>query len=901
MSATTTTVRGRPVHRGEAAGRADLRRGAAHARPALRTLAGEQLLVAGGQLAAGVGNLAFSLVAARLLAPGAFADLSAFLALYLLVHVPAASLSAGSALSPALADALRGRALRIGAGVGAVLALGSLPIAGALHLPTAMVLALAAAAPTAGLLALERGRLYGVGRTRRAAASLLAEPVVRLAAGVALGAVLGPAGAAAGVTLAGWAALGVAYTPGQTGGAADVATAPVATVLAFLGLAVVQNQDVLVANAMLPAGEAGRFAVLSTLGGVAAFATTTVPFMLLPRARTGERCALPAALAVAGALGVAAVAVVALDPQQLVTAVFGARYAAAAALAVPYLVAMALLGVTRVLVAHACATGAARPALTVLGGAVVLHLGLLLAMGGDAAGIAHATLLASTALAAGTGAAAVIRLPTVREPVLRALGPRPTPTAWALAALVVFGLVVRLLASRGLWLDEATSVSQARLPFGQMLDQLRNGDVHPPLHHSVLWVTVRLLGTSELAVRLPSILATVALVPLLYLLGRELYDRRAGLAAAALATVAPFCVWYADEARMYGLFMLFATLALLMQARAIRRDRRADWALYALAAAALVWTQYFGALFVLAQQVGFAAAVWQRRVRLVHWLGALAGLALLVTPLMSFAMHQFDVNESSGKGFSAPSQAGASASQNEGLATPSVYSAITNVLWAITGYHSDATMERLGALWPAAMLGALGLLGRGRSRATQLLVVCAAIPMAGLFVLGQLKPFVFEVRYFCAAVPIALLLMARAATAFTQRAGAVVACVALLAATMGLAEADQQFNSSNPRDYDFRGALQEIRREARPGDLIVYEPAYLGSVVGYYGGGLRAEPLEPKAPRPRAGQRVFLLASFQDKAPFRKATVDAVLRMRRDHHLVESFNRPQIRVWEFTR
>jgi hypothetical protein len=118
---------------------------------------------------------------------------------------------------------------------------------------------------------------------------------------------------------------------------------------------------------------------------------------------------------------------------------------------------------------------------------------------------------------------------------------------------------------------------------------------------------------------------------------------------------------------------------------------------------------------------------------------------------------------------------------------------------------------------------------------------------------------------------------------------------------MGLAEADQQFNSSNPRDYDFRGAVQKIRGEARPGDLIVYEPAYLGSVVGYYGGGLPAKPLGPKPPRPRPGQRVFLLASFQDKAPFRKATVDAVLQMRRADRQVQSFDRPQIRVWEFTR
>ena len=73
---------------------------------------------------------------------------------------------------------------------------------------------------------------------------------------------------------------------------------------------------------------------------------------------------------------------------------------------------------------------------------------------------------------------------------------------------------------RGLWVDEAISVDQAQMPFGQMLDDMATTDVHPPLHHAVLWVTVRLFGTSELAVRLPSLLAGVALVPVMYWVGK---------------------------------------------------------------------------------------------------------------------------------------------------------------------------------------------------------------------------------------------------------------------------------------------------------------------------------------------------------------------------------------------
>ena len=75
------------------------------------------------------------------------------------------------------------------------------------------------------------------------------------------------------------------------------------------------------------------------------------------------------------------------------------------------------------------------------------------------------------------------------------------------------------------------------LPFGQMLDDMATTDVHPPLHHTLLWITVRIFGTSELAVRLPSLLAGVALVPVLYWVGRVVYDRRTGWVAAMLAAI----------------------------------------------------------------------------------------------------------------------------------------------------------------------------------------------------------------------------------------------------------------------------------------------------------------------------------------------------------------------------
>lgn len=60
---------------------------------------------------------------------------------------------------------------------------------------------------------------------------------------------------------------------------------------------------------------------------------------------------------------------------------------------------------------------------------------------------------------------------------------------------------------------------------------------HPPLSAWMIAASVRLLGTSELAVRLPAIISGGALTMLLYSLGSRLASREAGALAAALANV----------------------------------------------------------------------------------------------------------------------------------------------------------------------------------------------------------------------------------------------------------------------------------------------------------------------------------------------------------------------------
>ncbi len=290
----------------------------------------------------------------------------------------------------------------------------------------------------------------------------------------------------------------------------------------------------------------------------------------------------------------------------------------------------------------------------------------------------------------------------------------------AMVALCVAAAAVRVATSRGLWVDEAISVSQAQLPFGEMLADVRNTDVHPPLHHALLWVTVRLFGTSEFAVRLPSLIAGVALVPVVGWVGRLLYDRRTGWVAAVLAAIAPFGVWYSQEARMYSLFMLFAALAIGLQVQALRRGR----------------TRRLGAVRggdrsdavdpVLRRAAGARPAVGVRPSCCGAGATTPSGAACSCVAGSSASpwsrwrccrccrscATSSPPTADRGVGLT-PGQAGAGSSTLGG--TISIYAVGANLIWAMLGYHADGVMVQLAALWPLLMLLALVMLGRGRS------------------------------------------------------------------------------------------------------------------------------------------------------------------------------------------
>jgi len=463
-----------------------------------------------------------------------------------------------------------------------------------------------------------------------------------------------------------------------------------------------------------------------------------------------------------------------------------------------------------------------------------------------------------------------------------------------LAGVTVAGLALRLAVPRGIWLDEAISIHQAHLSIHDLFENLQYGDRHPPLHHLVLWLTVKAFGDGEMAVRIPSIVAGTLAIPALYLLGRELYDRRTGLVAAAFGAASPLLIWYSQEARMYAFVELFGLLALWTQLRAIRNPSMANWAAYILATAALLWSHYFGLLLIVVQQLIWVGVLIHRRrtgepIRAMG-LGfaySLAVLAMQLVPLLVFAHKQFD---STGAALGSPSGT---------YDSLSFYAVVSNMAWALWGYHPDNITELLAAGWPLLLLLSLLLLGRGGSRQTIILAVAAIIPIVILIGVALYDRELFEVRYFLVAVPLLFLLIARLVTGWIRNPAARLAVIGVVLFTLLLGLADQQTNDDNPRLYDFRGAIDEIQADAGPKSLVLFEPPDMRYVLDYYAPELRRRPLRQGVPKRREGSPVFVIASFQDNKLFFNRTNKVVGKLDFQRRLLARFEKPQTKVWEF--
>jgi mannosyltransferase len=152
-----------------------------------------------------------------------------------------------------------------------------------------------------------------------------------------------------------------------------------------------------------------------------------------------------------------------------------------------------------------------------------------------------------------------------------------------------------------------------------------NQEESPPLFFILAWATKGLLGNPSQSIRIVSLLAGVAAVPLTYVLGLRTVGRRAAIVGAACVALSPHMIFYSTEARAYMLMTFFALLSTLALLRALDSGNRWWWVAYAAFSCAGFYSHYT-VVYLLAAQ--FVWAFWsQPKAR--RWLLAANALAVL--------------------------------------------------------------------------------------------------------------------------------------------------------------------------------------------------------------------------------------------------------------------------------
>lgn len=209
-------------------------------------------------------------------------------------------------------------------------------------------------------------------------------------------------------------------------------------------------------------------------------------------------------------------------------------------------------------------------------------------------------------LALAANALVLVLLPKALKRMTFALGePLPWDRRDALPAAALYGVTAALAAIglRESFQNDEWRCLEQYIRHGPLVIVSRTIADNHVLYSLLAWPFVAVLGSTEVAVRLPSFLLSPLGPALLYLLLRREHARIPSFAAALPLAASPFFLSYVDDGRAYGMLFPVILGLCLLQPGALEGPRRA-WIGYIALGVAAVYLHLYASMAV----VGLAAA-----------------------------------------------------------------------------------------------------------------------------------------------------------------------------------------------------------------------------------------------------------------------------------------------------
>lgn len=154
----------------------------------------------------------------------------------------------------------------------------------------------------------------------------------------------------------------------------------------------------------------------------------------------------------------------------------------------------------------------------------------------------------------------------------------------------------------------------------------------PPIYIILAHFWIKLFGTEEVATRSLSAIFGVASIPLIYLIGKELFDRKVGLISAFLMAISQFQIYYSQDIRYYSLFVLMTLVSYYFFVIALRNRNIINLTLYVLTTVLLFYTHAYGVFVIAAQNLYFLLRWRCHRSLAINWIISQAIILFAIMP-----------------------------------------------------------------------------------------------------------------------------------------------------------------------------------------------------------------------------------------------------------------------------
>ena len=385
---------------------------------------------------------------------------------------------------------------------------------------------------------------------------------------------------------------------------------------------------------------------------------------------------------------------------------------------------------------------------------------------------------------------------------------------------IAVGISYLFFQNQSLRLDESQSLWQSSHS-SKMIISLIGQDVHVPLYPLLLHVWLFIFGTGIPVARTLSLIFFILSIPVFYILGKRLYTKDTSLFATVLFSISPFMNWYANEIRMYSLFVFVALVHMYFLIGILKNDSRRSWVGFTVSSLVGVYTHYFfflllfvDFLFYLSNRKKFALNAFKNFLRV-----ALVTLVAFL-PWITYVFYLGKVSNAS-----------------PNLLSPTSVDLFNMFSEFFIGFQNDFVNTIFLSLWPIIIL--LGFLALRRNMVIQpgtiYLIMIFSIPTTiAFFGSIYIRP-IFLSRYLIFTMPAMYLLMGWILSRYPRFLMYILSCLAVLTFVFGFTV--EGLSDTTPTKENYREVAAYLEANALPSDIIVASaPFTIYPFIYYYHG-----------------------------------------------------------------